>query len=75
MRSARIGSLISLWITVLSAFAMLGCEVVLRPVPGLTTSEPPVSGFGRLLRVIGLFVLKMSVHDNIDPAHLYPLSS
>ena len=58
-----------------SAFAMLGCEVVLRPVPGLITSDPPVSGFGRLLRVIGLFVLKMSVYDKIDPAHLYPLTS
>ena len=55
-----------------SALAMRGCEVVLRLVPGLTASDHPISGFGWLPRVVGLYVLKMSVYDNIDPAHLSP---
>ena len=63
------------WITVPSASASLGCEVVSCLVPGLTASDSPDSAFGELLRVLGLYVLTMSVFDNIDPAHLYPLTS
>ena len=73
VRPVRAGSTASPWVTEPSASALLGCEVVLRLVPGLTASDPPVSGSGWLPSVFGLFVLKMSVYDNIDPAHLYPL--
>ena len=51
---------------------MLGCEVVLRQVPGFTASDLPGPVLGWLLRVIGLYVMMMSVSDSIDPAHLYP---
>ena len=58
-----------------SAFALLGCEVVLRFVPGLAASDRSVPEICRLPRVFGLDVLQMSVFDNIGPAHLYPLTS
>lgn len=54
---------------------MLGCEVVLRQVPGFTASDLPGPVLGWLLRVIGLYVMMMSVSDSIDPAHLYPSTS